>query len=264
MQVWLNGDLVDQPMIPATDRGFALGDGLFETMRLAGGQVRHWPRHLARLHHGAGILALPIPVDDHALAQAVADLAAANQMGDAVLRLTLTRGSGPRGLLPPEHPTPTLMIAMAPVPPPLGPARVTVSHVTRRNEFSPLCAIKTLNYLDMILARQDAQSRGFDDAIVLNTAGKVAESTVSSLFAVLNGQLVTPPARDGVLLGVVRSLVIEHLGAKEQSLSPDDLTQADELILTNALGARPVIELDGRILPVGAYAASIQALVDRP
>ena len=262
MVQWLNGELVSQALIPASDRGFSLGDGLFETMALAAGNVRHLDRHLARLRHGARVLGIPLVLSDGQLTGELGRLIAANRMTDGIVRLTLTRGSGARGLLPPLDPVPTMLMALTAPAPRLGAARVTLSTLTRRNEFSPICGIKTLNYLDLVLARQDAAQRGFDEAIVLNTQGKVAEATVSSIFAVLDGQLCTPPAHDGVLLGVARSLVLDHLGAVERSMTPADLLRAEQMVLTNALGARAVTQLDQNAIPAGEMVDKIQSLIE--
>lgn len=263
MVVWLNGQVMDHPVIDAADRGFTLGDGLFETLRLAGGNVRHWSRHAARLQHGARVLGIPLIYSPDQLQAAIAHLANEAGMAEGVVRLTLTRGIGARGLLPPETPSPTVLIAVAPVPAPLGPARVTISTLTRRNEFSPLAGLKSLNYLDAILARQDAAARGFDDVLLLNTQGFLAESSVASVFAVIDGQLCTPCIRDGALPGVARALVIEALGAGERHLPPADLLQADEIVLTNALGARSVILVDQKPVSVGEYISLIQSVIDK-
>ena len=263
MVVWLNGQWVDHPVIDAADRGFTLGDGLFETMRLAGGTVRHWSRHLARLQHGAQVLGIPLAYSPDQLRAAVDQLAQASGMAEGVVRLTLTRGIGARGLLPPENPSPTVLIALAPIPAALGPARVTVSTLTRRNEFSPLAGLKSLNYLDAILARQEAALRGYDDALLLNTQGYVAESSVASIFMVIDGQLCTPPISDGALPGVARGLVVEALGAQDRHVPPSDLFQADEIVLTNALGARSVILVDQKAVPVGEYVAQIQSIIEK-
>ena len=140
---------------------------------------------------------------------------------------------------------------------------MTVSTITRRNEFSPLSGVKSLNYLDAILARQDAAVRGFDDAVMLNTQGFVAETSVASLFVVLNGQLCTPPLADGALPGVARAVVMEALAAVERRLLPSDLARAEEMVLTNALGARSVILVDQNVVSVGDYVARIQRIIEK-
>jgi len=251
MIVWLNGALVpaDAPGIAPTDRGFTLGDGLFETMRVAQGTVLRLEAHLARLAAGAQVLALPLA--GLALADAVAAVVAANAVDTGVVRLTVTRGSGPRGVLPPRDPRPTVLASAAASPAAqAAPARVMTCTVTRRNEMSPLSRIKSLNYLDNILARQEADAHGLDDAILLNTRGRVAEASYANLFAVCDGVLVTPPIAEGALPGIMRAEILTH-GAREQALSPQDLQGAEEVFLSTSLGLRPVAELDGRAFAGG-------------
>lgn len=248
MAVWLNGTIVEEgaAAISPGDRGFTLGDGLFETMAVRNGRILRLDAHRARLEAGARVLELPLPpLDLEAVAAAVLR---ANGLSDAALRLTVTRGSGPRGVLPPARPSPTVLLAAAPFPAPVPPAACVTATVTRRNEHSPLSRIKCLNYLDNILARQEAQRRGADDAILLNTAGRVAEATAATLFVVCGGRLLTPPVSDGALPGVLRAAVLERDG-EEAPLTPAALAACEEAFLTSSLGLRPVAAIDGRPLP---------------
>jgi branched-chain amino acid aminotransferase len=250
MILWLNGALcaAAQARIDPADRGITLGDGLFETIRLAAGRPVHLIRHLARLHEGARLLAIPVPYDDGRITAAIAAVAGANRLADAAIRLTLTRGPAPRGVLPPDPPSPTMLITAGPLPA-AGPVRVIVSTVTRRNEASPLSRIKSLNYLDSVLARQEAARRGADDALLLNSRHAIAEATAANVFVRLGGRLVTPPVSDGALPGVMRAVLIERCGAVERTLFPPDLQAADGAFLSNSLGLRPVSTLEGRSLP---------------
>ncbi|WP_431860995.1 aminotransferase class IV [Azospirillum sp.] len=250
-EVWLNGVLLaaEAARIAPDDRGLLLGDGLFETLRVSGGRPLRLDRHLARLRAGAEILALPVPLDDPGLAAAMDALLARRGLSEASLRLTLSRGPGPRGLLPPAEPTPTLLITAAPLPPPLPPARVVMAQGTRRNEHSPLSRIKSLSYLDGVLARQEAARRGADDALLLNTAGRIAEASAANLFLRLDDALVTPPVSEGPLPGVLRAAVLEAFPVVERPVTVEDLLLAEEAFLTSSLGVRPVIAIDGQ--PVG-------------
>lgn len=261
MTLWLNGVLCapEAARISPDDRGLLLGDGLFETIRLAGGRPLRLARHLARLRDGARLLAIPVPYDDAAIAAAIAALAAADQVMEAALRLTLTRGPAPRGLLPPAAPTPTLLITAGPLPS-AGPVRMVVSTLTRRNEVSPLSRIKSLNYLDGVLARQEAARHGADDALLLNSRGAIAEATAATLFLRRGGRLLTPPVSDGALPGVVRAVLMERCGATECTLLPGDVYAADAAFLTNSLGLRAVLALDGR--PLADAAAYVASLAD--
>lgn len=260
MRLWLDGGLVDEAeaCISPLDRGFTLGDGLFETLRVTGGAVLRLEAHLARLAAGTRVLGLPLPAFD--LAAALAATAAANGLAEGALRLTISRGPGPRGVLPPASPLPTVVITAAPLPPPLPPARLVIAESTRRNDRSPLARVKSLNYLDNILARQEAAGRGTDDAVLLNTRDRVAETSIANLFAVVAGELVTPPVSEGVLPGVMRAAVLAE-GARERPLTPADLATASEIFLTSALGIRSVRALKGRDLPGFTAAERLRARI---
>lgn len=261
MKLWLGTGLVEEDVagVSPLDRGFTLGDGLFETLRVKGGRVLRLDAHLARLAAGARVLGLPLPAFD--FAGALRATAQANTLAEGVLRLTLTRGTGPRGVLPPAHPAPTLVITAAPLAPPTPPARLSVAEGTRRNDRSPLARVKSLNYLDNILARQEAAGRGTDDAVLLNTRDRVAETSIANLFAVLGGELVTPPVSDGVLPGVMRAAVLAE-GARERSITPAELATASEIFLTSALGLRSVRSLRGRELPGFSVAEHLRTRID--
>lgn len=247
MLCWLNGALAPAPMIDAADRGFTLGDGLFETIRVEGGRPRHLALHAARLAEGCRLLRLPSPVEG--LAGDMASLIAANGLDRAILRLTYTRGPSPRGLLPPAEVRPTLLMTLSPLPPPPGPARLVVATVTRRNEHSPLSRVKSLNYLDNILARIEAGERGADDALLQNSRGMAADSTIATFFARIGGKVVTPPISDGALPGIGRHLVLAAGLAEEASLPPDALAGAETAFLVSSQGVRAVASLEGRPLP---------------
>ncbi|AIB15500.1 2-keto-4-methylthiobutyrate aminotransferase (plasmid) [Azospirillum argentinense] len=260
--VWLNGRLLsaEEARIDPADRGFTLGDGLFETIRVAGGTACHLDRHLARLADSAALLGLPLPHDAAALAAAEA-LIAAQGCVEGVLRITLTRGTGARGVLPPVDAVPTLLMTLAPAPPPAGPVEAVIARVTRRNEHSPLSRVKSLNYLDSILARQEAATRGAGEALLLNSAGRLAESSVANLFIVRDGRLLTPPVTEGALPGIRRALILERGDASEAPLSVADLLGAGEAFLTNSLGVRPLLRVDGQIIGAGTVGPVTAALL---
>ena len=153
----------------------------------------------------------------------------------------------PRGLLAPAGTQPTLLLAAAPLPPPAEPAHAIIARTTRRNEHSPLARIKSLNYLDSILARQEAAAAGADDAILLNTVGQVAEATAANLF-VLHGQAwTTPPVAAGALPGITRARLLESGFACEADLTPERLLMADAAFLSSSLGLRGLASLEGRV-----------------
>ncbi len=261
MKLWLNGRIVAQgeAALDPTDRGLLLGDGLFETLRGDAGRLSDLDAHVARLKAAAAELQIPFPETD--IAAAAGEILAANDLAhsEAAVRITLTRGPGPRGLLPPDEPAPTLMIAAAPwAPPPREPARAILAS-TRRNEHSPLSRLKTLNYLDNVLARMQAAEQGADEALLCNGAGRLACASAANVFVVRGRSLLTPPLSEGVLPGITRAQVLAlapqlELTAIEVPLEPDQLAGADEAFLTNSLiGVRALATLDGR--PIGDGAA---------
>jgi branched-chain amino acid aminotransferase len=265
MKISLNGALIEQDAarIDPTDRGLLLGDGLFETIAVRNGAPRRLPAHLARLRLGAAVLNIPVPQTDERIGSLINEVLTANALADAVVRITLTRGPGGRGIVPSAEPTPTLMIVSAAQPAPAEPARVIIAQDTRRNEFSPLAQIKTLNYLDNIIARQEATAQNADDALLLNTAGRIAESTVANIFVLVNGGLVTPPVTEGALPGVMRAETIRLARAEELPVTIDMLAQASEVFLTNALGLRPVVKINDHTVGDGEPGLITQLLANR-
>jgi branched-chain amino acid aminotransferase len=257
--LWLNGSLVDeeQARLSPGDRGFLLADGLFETMRADRGRVRRLAAHLARLRGGAAILGLPVPLDDEAIAAALASTLLANALAqdEAALRLTLTRGPGPRGLLPPEAARPTLMIAAFPMPATPGPAEAVLVPGVRRNEHSPVSRLKTLAYLDQILALREARAAGADEALLCCTAGRLACASAANLFLVVGGRVLTPPTADGALPGVTRGRLLEigpaaGIAVAASPLPVEALNEASEAFVSSSLaGIRPIGTLAGRALP---------------
>ncbi|WP_114395097.1 aminotransferase class IV [Oleisolibacter albus] len=243
--VWHNGSLVPAQSlrIDPFDRGFTLGDGLFETIRVQDRTGQRLEAHFLRLRAGARLLDLDIPATDEILADAVDAVAAANGLEAAAVRLTLTAGPGPRGLLRPANPMPTLLLTASPLPGPLPPARLVVARNTCRNEKSPLSRVKSLNYLDGILARQEAARRGADDAVMLNTQGRVAETSSSNIFLQIDGTWVTPPVAEGALPGTMRATLAEAWSAESRPVTVADLLRADAILLTTALGMREVAEV---------------------
>ncbi|HLG86188.1 MAG TPA: aminotransferase class IV [Alphaproteobacteria bacterium] len=256
----VNGKLVapDEARIDPGDRGFTLGDGLYETIRVRNGAPLRLERHFDRLARGLALLGLP-PVDPASIGDSIRAVLTANALEEAAVRITVSRGPAARGIAPEPDPRPTIVIGVSPY---LAPAPVSLitATVTRRNEHSPLSRVKSTNCLDAILARIEASDRGAGEALLLNTAGRVAEATIANLFAVVDGALLTPPIADGALPGIMRGAVIEGMGAREQSLTPSDLAGAEELFLTSSLGIRPVTILDGRPLRRGRAGAQATML----
>lgn len=264
MKLSLNGDLIDAETarIAPDDRGFTLGDGLFETIAVKKAAPKRLPAHLARLREGAAVLGIPVPYTDERIAVLASSVIAGNEMREGALRLTLTRGPGARGITPPDAPTPTFMITAGALPPD-GPVTLVVAHTTRRDEGSPLARVKNIGYLDNILARREAVTAGADDAVLLNTQGRVAETTIANIFCLIGGALVTPPVSEGALPGVMRAEVIRLARAEERPIEVAELERASEIFVSNALGIRPVVRMNGRDVGDGAPGLITQLLAVR-
>ena len=253
--VWLNGDLLqaEEAKISVLDRGFTLGDGLFETMRAYGGRIFRLHEHLLRLERSAGRIGLPLP---SGLAEAVRETVSANGISEAAVRLTVSRGSAPPGLEPPESVEPTCVITARPAPEPPASVRAGIAS-GRLNEHAMTAGLKLLGYLNFIVALREARSAGYDDALLLDTAGHLAEGAASNLFVVAGGVLRTPPLDCGVLPGITRAAVLE-IGTRldrpvsEESLEPAILDTAEEAFMTSTLReVVPLVALDGRAVGKG-------------
>jgi branched-chain amino acid aminotransferase/4-amino-4-deoxychorismate lyase len=240
---------MDPALIPIDDRGFLLGDGLFETVLFKDGQPVLWEAHLSRLNRGCAAIGLPPP--DPTLLEAEARQAVAEQgLGEAraAVRLTWTAGSGGRGLGRPESLDPRLAVFAAASERPESPASVVVSNI-RRNPRSPTARLKSLNYLDNVLARRDALGEGADEAVMLSTAGHVACASAANLFWIAEGRLYTPSLDCGVLDGIVRGQLIAQAPVIEVRAELDALLQAEAAFLTSSLiGIRRIGVLAGRVL----------------
>lgn len=266
MKVWLNGNMIDAVgALDADERGALLGDGIFETLPIIDGIPLRWTRHIARLKNSAKVLGMPLPDDVENLDIVVRDLAENQGVIEGSARLTVLRGSGPRGVLPPPNATPTLLISVhAGAVGIAEPVRAIVAQSTRRNARSPLSQIKNTNYLDAILARQEAAQAGCDDAIMLNTSDTVAEATSANVFCVLDGEIITPPLSDGALPGILRACILETEAAAERTLSINDLYRADEIFLTSSLSVRPVTKIDGHEVGAKTVGPVATRLADLP
>ena len=260
-KLWANGKLIpcDSVILNPRDRGFTLGDGIFETIRVREGEIIRIAQHLARLRKGAETIGLALLWTDAEIQQAIRETLVANQLKDAYLRLTLSRGvPTQRGLLPDEkNAKPSLIIqaeSFTGYPEGLyqrGMRAMTSS--IRRNEHSPLANIKSLNYLDNILARREAAKEGADEAVLLNTQGNIACASVTNIFFVKDKTLLTPPLSEGALPGTVREYLITKISPQhgfdivERAIAPAELVVMDEAFLTNALmGIMPLISVDGK------------------
>jgi branched-chain amino acid aminotransferase len=246
--VWFNGSLVTETLtLDPSDRGLTLGDGLFETIAVFNGKAVWLADHLDRLLDGAAMMGLP--VERQAIEAAVAEVLAQAETPHGILRITLTRGPGLRGLAA-EGARPSLLITLIPwVRQTLfTPVRLMTASF-RRNETSPVSRLKTLSYADNILAARAAAAAGSDDALFLNKRGHVAATTIANVFILRGSRLSTPRVDDGVLPGIARAKLLAIDGGEERKITPTELSAADAVFLTNSLRlVRPVHVLDGRTL----------------
>lgn len=247
--IWINGQLVtgDTPVLSTADRGFLLGDGLFETLAIRGGEPVDLEEHLARLTGGADALGIPFRFAAEPLRAEVASLLAANELkGDGVLRITLSRGSGTRGLRVPEPANPVLVLTAEPhVFAEPAPRRVVVSTVVR-HPGALTSRWKTVSYLDQVMALREAEARGFDDALLPNGLRGFAGASHANLFVVVQGRVHTPRIEDGALPGITRAQVLAQLAEEgvevvQSSVPWSAVARASEVFLTNSLaGVIPV------------------------
>jgi len=259
LSIWRNGEVLGphEPQVSVWDRGLLYGDGVFEGLRLRRGWLYRPAAHLARLRRSARIMDLQIPYDDAELLAGVAAVATANRLDCAHVRIVLTRGVGAPGLDPRRALEPSTFILASEMPTlaDRGPLRLITSAFVRKAPRSAPAAAKTLNYLDSILAKQQANAAGVDDALMLDDAGHLAEATAMNVFAVRDGVLETPPctaALPGITRATVLELASERMPAREQVLTLGDLYAADEVFVTGtASGIAPVGSIDGRSIGDG-------------
>jgi branched-chain amino acid aminotransferase len=267
--VWINGRLepADKALLTVTDRGFQVGDGIFETIRVAGGRVLELPLHVRRLRASAAVLAIPLPDDlERFLGHVIADVCRANGLDDSgsrvAVRVTASRGPVHRSaLLPPDDVSPNVVVQawrVDPPPPELlsRGLHLAISKV-RRDPASPLATVKTTSRAEFVYARLEARQRGADDALFLTTDGHLAEATSASLFLADGPGLATPSLDCGILVSTTREWVISSgaprlgLAVRQDRLTPDELFAAGEAFLASSVaGILPIARVDGR--PIGA------------
>jgi branched-chain amino acid aminotransferase len=259
MWIYLNNRFVskEEAKISVFDHGFLYGDGVFETLRAYHGKVLMLGEHIARLEQSAARLHIPMPVKRSRLSAIVAESLELNKLTDAYLRITVSRGLGEIGLDPALCKNPTLVVIakpFEPYPESFYTDGVSVAVVqTRRNlpEAMPP-HVKSLNYLNNILAKMEATALGAHDAVLLNHQGEVTEGTTSNVFVALGGRLLTPAHDCGILAGITRNLVLRlarelEIPTEETRLTAADLPIADECFLTNTtVEVLPVTQVDGQ------------------
>ena len=264
MKVYINGRLVDETdaSVSVFDHGFLYGDGVFEGIRLYQGCLFRLEEHLERLEYSAKAIMLDLPWSRESLKEAVCTTCRANGLTDGYVRLIATRGKGSLGLSPKGcHDTQLIIIAATIQLYPeafytKGLKIITVP--TRRVSPAALPPmVKSMNYLNNILAKIEAQHLGYEEALMLNDKGEIAECTGDNVFIIHKKTVITPPVYAGSLRGITRKVVIEiareqGLIVTEENLTRYDVWVADECFLTGtAAEVVPVVELDGRVIGQG-------------
>lgn len=258
---WLNGlvQRASESRIPVLDHGLLYGDGVFEGVRFYAGRLFKMREHLERLWDSARVLQLNVPYSMEELEAAAEQLMAASQWQNGYLRIVVTRGEGSMGIDPRSCPRPNVFLIV-------GQISVVSDEIRQRGAKVVIAAtrrlapdgldprIKSLNYLNHILARMEANVAGADEAILLNAAGRVAEGSADNVFIVKRGELLTPPVIEGALAGITRQTIIDlanslGLPCRETPIAPYDLFTAEECFLTGT-GAEliPVASVDGRVV----------------
>ncbi|MEO1495635.1 MAG: branched-chain-amino-acid transaminase [Planctomycetota bacterium] len=262
--VSINGKLVPaaEASVSVFDHGLLYGDGVFEGMRIYGGKVFRLQEHLERLYESARAIVLEPPISLEQMARATKDCVAANDLTEGYVRLILTRGAGTLGLDPNRCSDPQVIIIADKIT--LYPAEfyengleIITSSVIRNHPAALSPRIKSLNYLNNILAKIEGLHAGCVEALMLNHKGEVAECTGDNIFLVKNGQLLTPPLDAGILGGITRQVVLElaadaGVRALEVALTKHDVYVADECFLTgSAAEVIPVVRVDSRVIGTG-------------
>jgi branched-chain amino acid aminotransferase len=276
MKIYVDGKYCDEKgaKISVFDHGLLYGDGIFEGIRAYNGRVFKLKEHIDRLFCSAKAILLNVPMSHAELMRVVVETCRHNNIRDGYIRLVVTRGIGTLGLNPNRCKDPSIIIIADKIqlyPPELyekGMEIVTVP--TTRNLHSALNpAIKSLNYLNNVLAKIEANNAGCEEAVMLNAEGFVSECTGDNIFIVKAGQLFTPPLYAGALYGITRNVVIElargeGVTVAETNLTRYDLFNADECFLTGT-GAEliPIVKIDGRVIGAGQPGPATRKLVEK-
>jgi len=276
MKIYIDGHYYDEQnaKISVFDHGLLYGDGIFEGIRAYHGRVFKLKEHIDRLFYSAKAILLSVPISHEEMVRAVVATCRENQIRDGYVRLIVTRGVGGLGLNPNRCKNPSVIIIADKIqlyPPEMYERGLDIITVpTVRNLHSALNpAIKSLNYLNNILAKIEANNGGCEEAIMLNAEGFVSECTGDNVFIVKAGQMLTPPLSAGALYGITRGVVIElakesGIAVSEPNLTRYDLFNADECFLTGT-GAEliPVVKIDGRVIGTGKPGPITKSLVEK-
>jgi branched-chain amino acid aminotransferase len=248
-----------QATVSVFDHGLLYGDGVFESFRVYGGVIFQFHEHLKRLYVSSKAIRLKVSLSPEEMTNAIVETVRRNGLRDAYIRLMVTRGVGDMGVDPRKCNKTTIIIIVENVPPSFGNAKqgisLIISSIRRDTVDATTHEIKSLNYLNSVLAKQEAVDLGADDALMLDKNGFLSESTTTNLFIIKGEEVYTPPTFAGILSGVTRNRtirLIRDLGYKisEKTITPFDLTTADEAFLTGTLAeVAPIVKVKG--YPIG-------------
>jgi branched-chain amino acid aminotransferase len=244
MYGFINGHItpIKEPSILATDRGFLLGDGLFETIRSENNHLLFFQQHYIRLLHSAQFLGIECPYTEPQLKEACRKVLYDNELtqSTAAIRITLTRGKSDRGINLPSHNNATLVITASTYNDnkQFYPS-ICLTDVVR-NEYSKVIHMKTLQYMEPILCRKYAKEIGYDDGLMKNTKGAITEASVANIFFITNGKLVTPKLEDGIFPGILRQNILticknNNLPLEESTIMPYEIADFEYAFITNSL-----------------------------
>jgi branched-chain amino acid aminotransferase len=272
MQVFLNGEFVpeERAVVSVTDRSFLYGDGLYETVPFYDRKPFRWAAHMERLDQGLGLLRIKIPFSGKELGSFARRLLEVNEMGSAALRLTVSRGSGPRGYSMKAAQEPVVVMTLHPLPvePKAGWRLITSSFRVLAND--PLMESKTCSKVRSVLARAEAEDQGADEALLLNERGEITEGAATNFFCIQgpgdgHDVVCTPSLAAGLLPGVTRAAVLEvcgELGIKtaERAVTPAEVVRCAGAFLTvSTIGVIEAVALDGKSLRRSGLVAQIAA-----
>ncbi|MBI2471551.1 MAG: aminodeoxychorismate lyase [Planctomycetes bacterium] len=258
--IFLNDKIVKdtEGLLSTLDRGFLYGDGLFETLRTYGKTPFRLEDHVVRLSNSARYFGIPFHYTSHKIQQIIEQLLVENNLNDAYIRMTLSRGTGVNGLIPKGACTPTFVVHAKPlIAYPVSLYKTGASLITshiRRSTTCPVSCHKTLNFLTNYLIKREASEKGAHDALMLNTDDHIAECAVSNIFIVEKNTVITPSLKANVLPGITRRIILElckanGIHASEELFGLERVIGADEVFISNSLmEIMPVSRIDGHTI----------------
>lgn len=272
---YVNGQYMpkEEASISVYDHGFLYGDGVYEAIRCYNGIIFKLREHLDRLYESAKSIKLTVPLDKQELSRVVVDVLKKNQLNNGYVRIVLSRGVGRMGVDPRNCPKATVVVMAEPREPLFGEnvkgISAIISSLRRTPSWSLDPRIKTLNYLNNILAKMEAIEAGVEEAIMLNEQGYVAETSTENIFIVKNDVVSTPHPSLGVLKGITRDVVIRavkelNYPLEERSITVHELYNADEIFVTGtAAEIVPIVKISGRIVGSGEVGPRFKSILNQ-